>query len=317
MISYKIKKKKIINKENKNSVKNNKPIYNTAIITIYRDDPEHNRRSQKKKFLEGIKKISYINNYDIYLIEQSQDNKKFNIGKLKNIGFDLANKSNKKYNFFIFIDIDILPDKKLIPYFFKKIRGVSCLAFRGSRYQNKDSNKDYNNDFFGSCLGFDSNTFEKINGYPNNFWGWGGEDDCLKNRCKINKINIYIPKIGKIIDLEVNSNNNQISLENKFNNLKIKRLYEENKIEKILLDYKIWNKNGLNSLNYDIINSKKILNENYELYYFKVNLKYDEDIFNNESWFELSSYHNLQYSVLKKMYNNLKEKLGLLKYIFY
>ena len=29
------------------------------------------------------------------------------------------------------------------------------------------------------------NDFNKINGYPNDYWGWGGEDVDLQHRAKI------------------------------------------------------------------------------------------------------------------------------------
>lgn len=38
------------------------------------------------------------------------------------------------------------------------------------------------NEFFGGVSGLTVKQFEKINGFPNAFWGWGGEDDDLWNR---------------------------------------------------------------------------------------------------------------------------------------
>ena len=35
---------------------------------------------------------------------------------------------------------------------------------------------------FGGVTALNSEQFEKINGYPNNYWGWGGEDDDVANR---------------------------------------------------------------------------------------------------------------------------------------
>jgi len=31
-------------------------------------------------------------------------------------------------------------------------------------------------------VAFSSDDFKRINGFPNNFWGWGGEDDEMRNR---------------------------------------------------------------------------------------------------------------------------------------
>lgn len=38
------------------------------------------------------------------------------------------------------------------------------------------------NEFFGGVSGLTVEQFQKINGFPNAFWGWGGEDDDLWNR---------------------------------------------------------------------------------------------------------------------------------------
>lgn len=38
------------------------------------------------------------------------------------------------------------------------------------------------NEFFGGVSGLTVEQFRKINGFPNAFWGWGGEDDDLWNR---------------------------------------------------------------------------------------------------------------------------------------
>lgn len=37
-------------------------------------------------------------------------------------------------------------------------------------------------EFFGGVSGLTVKQFKKINGFPNAFWGWGGEDDDLWNR---------------------------------------------------------------------------------------------------------------------------------------
>lgn len=35
----------------------------------------------------------------------------------------------------------------------------------------------------------------KVNGFPNNFWGWGGEDDALRNRIETKKLKVWQPTI--------------------------------------------------------------------------------------------------------------------------
>jgi hypothetical protein len=39
--------------------------------------------------------------------------------------------------------------------------------------------------YFGGVTIFDKSTFRKINGYANEYWGWGAEDDDVLLRCAI------------------------------------------------------------------------------------------------------------------------------------
>lgn len=265
-----------------------------AIITIYRNNKENTRQQHKDKFLEQISMLKKHGNFDVYLIEQSSDNCKFNIGKLKNIGFQKATQSKKKYDFFIFTDADIIPDRKLAPYYFKVIKGVSLLATRGTRYQQSEC-------FFGSCLGFDKESYQQINGYPNNFWGWGGEDEAILIRCNLNNINIYIPKKGSIIDLETDSQGKKVKLDDKIRSLKIKKKKEDTKNEKEILETKIWKNNGLNNLNYRVLSNTTSSNQDYILYHYLVDLNYSQDHLKHTKWFDLSSFKKMSYSQLKKI----------------
>lgn len=279
--------------QTKKLVSSKKKKLSIAIISIYRNNKENTRQQHKDKFLEQISILKKHGDFDVYLIEQSSDNCKFNIGKLKNIGFQKATQSKKKYDFFIFTDADIIPDKKLAPYYFKVIKGVSLLATRGTRYQQSEC-------FLGSCLGFDKKSYQRINGYPNNFWGWGGEDEAILIRCNINKIPIYIPKYGSIKDLETNHHGKKLNLEDKLKSLKKNKDKENTKNEKEILETKIWKSNGLANLDYQELSSSCCQEYGYNLYHYLVDLNYSQDHLKHTNWFDLSSFRKMTYSQLKK-----------------
>ena len=226
-----------------------------ALISIFRDNTDNKERTRELnlfiKFMNRLL-IPYCS-FHIYIIEQSNDGELFNIGKLKNIGFDIA-KNEYSYDNYIFSDIDIIPDYDLIEYYYKKIKYPISLALRGTRYMN---NKQVDKKIFmGSLMGFTAKQFETINGYPNNFWGWGGEDEALKGRIMNSNINIfYYPKKGSIIDLEETKEMKTINNVNDKTKMVQK---EEIKYEKLNEDLTSWKHNGLSNLEYTIISTHKI-----------------------------------------------------------
>lgn len=278
----------------KKSISSNKKDITIAIITIYRNNQQNTRLKHKEQFLKDLSVLKKYGHFDVYLIEQCHDNCKFNIGKLKNIGFQKAIESKKKYDFYIFTDADIIPNQKLAPYYFKPIKGVSCLATNGTRYTGSKC-------FMGSCLGFDSESYRQINGYPNNFWGWGGEDEAILIRCNLNDIKVYVPKKGSVIDLETNSQGELVKLENKMRSLKKNKKKEDTKNEKEILDTNIWRSNGLNNLDYRLLSKTISSSYGYQLKHYLVDLNYSQDHLKHTDWFDLSRFSKLSYEQLKKV----------------
>lgn len=263
-----------------------------CIITIYRNDKNNTRLRQKEIFINIMSNL--FPKHDIYIIEQSEDGKKFNIGKLKNIGFDIA----KNYDNYIFSDIDNIPNEDLTKYY--NINFKNCiygLAHKGTRYTTINNSKEI---FLGGVVGVNKKVFIKLNGYPNNFWGWGGEDNALTVRAYKEKIMICYPKEGKVIDTEV-INKKQISIENKMKIIKKNKNKELLKYEKLIYDFNNYKKNGINSLDYKILSKSK----NKNIYSYIVDLKYDNDLKKNP---QLYNFKNLSFKKIKKIYNSLITK---------
>lgn len=138
-----------------------------AIIVPYRD-----RKENMKEFLPYMQ--NYIKNidYKIFIIEQAND-LPFNRAILLNIGFNEA----KDYDYFCFHDIDMLPIES--DYSFKP--NVTHLAEKVEQFSWKLPGPIY----IGGATMFDKQSFLKINGYSNKFWGWGYEDDEIWYRCEL------------------------------------------------------------------------------------------------------------------------------------
>ena len=208
-----------------------------AIIIPFRDLEKDKKRTQELNTL-----VSYFanyfdnNNYKIFVVEQSNDSRKFNRGQLLNIGFKYA--MMEGYENFIFHDVDLLPSEELKEYYVNTPTNEPVhIAAVWDRY-NK------NPDYFGGIVAFNKEMFQRINGYPNDFWGWGGEDDELYKRTR-KFYNILKADKGSIRDLE------NLTLQQKLDYLKEKDLKFMQKIEALAKHKSTWDKNGLKSLKFE------------------------------------------------------------------
>jgi hypothetical protein len=258
---------------------NSKKKKNIAIITIFRNSIDGEREIQRKQFIDIMTTLLQpLCSFKIYIIEQSDDGEKFNIGKLKNIGFEIASKE-KKYDNYVFTDIDIIPDSDLIEYYIKQVNGFMELAVRGSRYRKEKQELP----FLGSVLSCDSNSFKKVNGYPNHYWGWGNEDIDLTLRIIEHGVKIYTPKKGEILDMEVDNEGHIIDASQKMNKLDNNNAKNLNKKRKTLVFKKYMEISGLGNLQYKLITKTDVVDgvfqgESHSVSQYKVDLLKKKDI---------------------------------------
>jgi N-terminal region of glycosyl transferase group 7/WW domain len=117
-----------------------------AIIVPYRDlHPAQHRAAHLAKFvphmvkfLTKLKNLGSVSDFHVYVVEQSADSRKFNRGKLLNIGFDLARHkfSGRKHDVFIFHDVDLLPQDDLGQWYAKFPANPIHIARVWDRYSN-------------------------------------------------------------------------------------------------------------------------------------------------------------------------------------
>lgn len=155
-----------------------------TILVPFRDNAEQERSSQLKKFVTHINR--YHPDWVVFVIEQSDDGKKFNRGALLNVGSKLAEESGLDH--VIFHDVDLLPLMKIVPYY-------TAFPEKPIHIGKAWTAKYDSPNFLGGVLSMSLEDIKKVNGFPNNFWGWGGEDDSLRNRLKAKKIDIYQPTL--------------------------------------------------------------------------------------------------------------------------
>ena len=136
-----------------------------GIVVPYRKRPGHLR-----KFRDAISTYLKDTQYELIIVEQNDD-LPFNRGKLLNIGFQQA--TRKLCDYVVFHDIDMLPID--VDYSYSDVPIHLATGFSNSDREIFDT-------YFGGVTLFPVDLFKKVNGYSNEYWGWGFEDDDLLMR---------------------------------------------------------------------------------------------------------------------------------------
>jgi hypothetical protein len=160
-----------------------------SVVVPYRDREEHLK--QFVPYMEKWLKDEEIP-FEIIIVNQTEG-KGFNRAKLLNIGF----KETENCDYHVFHDVDMLPTDSDYDY----TDGPTHLASQAEQFDYKLPYDGY----FGGVTIFDKPSFLKINGYSNDYWGWGAEDDDVLYRCSTMGISVYRKKCRyKSLDHERN-----------------------------------------------------------------------------------------------------------------
>uniref|UniRef100_A0A915PAK4 Beta-1,4-N-acetylgalactosaminyltransferase n=1 Tax=Meloidogyne floridensis TaxID=298350 RepID=A0A915PAK4_9BILA len=148
-----------------------------AIVVPYR-----NREPHLRTFLHNIHRFLQKQqlDYAIFVVEQIGDFA-FNKGRLTNIGV-LEALRVYPFDCIIFNDVDTYPENDNLLY---RCSTDPKYTKHLSVYLERGEYKELYADFVGGVLALTVEQLRKINGYSNDFWGWGGEDDDLNTRVKL------------------------------------------------------------------------------------------------------------------------------------
>lgn len=151
-----------------------RPMHRVAIIVPFRD-----RQIHLKMFLRHMHPFLQRQHlhYGIFVVEQT-DQEPFNRALLMNIGYTEALRIDSSFDCFVFHDVDLLPLDDRIHYSCKEqpVHLSANVDVHGNRlmYQN----------LFGGASMLSRDMMEKVNGFSNLFFGWGGEDDDMSFRVR-------------------------------------------------------------------------------------------------------------------------------------
>ena len=160
-----------------------------TIIVPYRD-----RESHLRQFVPHVRAYFARDKgdreipYSVIVVEQ-EPGLPFNLGALRNIGFLLAGDSD----YVCFHDVDYLPiwadyswcDVPTAIVWYGAERRPIRLADPSAGVFERNLN-----DFFSAAVLIPNYLFRQVNGYSNDYWGWGREDVDLKRRFTTSGISV-------------------------------------------------------------------------------------------------------------------------------
>ncbi|XP_055349189.1 beta-1,4-galactosyltransferase 3-like isoform X1 [Paramacrobiotus metropolitanus] len=142
-----------------------------AVVVAYRD-----RAAHLQMLLSNLHPVMQRQqlDYTIFVVEQAGTGI-FNKGTLFNAAFMEINATGR-FDCFVFHDVDVYPENDSNSYGCRAEPTLLATAMNKFRY------KPLYDHFFGAAVSLSARHFTEINGYPNVYWGWGGEDDDIGRR---------------------------------------------------------------------------------------------------------------------------------------
>ena len=216
--------------------------------------PYRNRKKHLDYFIKHTWPLmeKNVKNPFLLIVEQDDDNKLFNRGKLLNVGVDLYRDNTE---FIITHDVDINPYKCFLNFYNKKLEKNTVYNIFGSPCKT-----------LGGITKIKTSDMHELNGFTNEYYGWGCEDRSLYNRAiYFNKkiihgifsndkvVNYYLHRFNDVNDRKKSSIFFSIT---DFEYNKFNKLSNKEKKEHIF-------KSGLNNINYTI-KQRKCLGYNIE-----------------------------------------------------
>lgn len=211
----------------------NEPEHFLTIVVPYR-----NRPSQLEAF--GNIMHSYFEGINIkwrILVVEQSSRRAFNRAKLCNIGYDISKRIlDPPSDYFCAHDVDHIPAQPYIDYSYPKTNPRHL-----SMHSQSLGWKLLYGELFGGVSCMSNQQMERVNGYSNEFWGWGGEDDEMSQRITLTGMKIERPAHGCFFALSYDHTRKPTETADYNRNVDMLKKTKER-----------WKGDGLNTLKYSI-----------------------------------------------------------------
>lgn len=210
--------------------------YKTAILIPHRNREMHLRHLLY--YLHPFLQRQQLH-YRIYLIHQA-GNETFNRAKLLNVGVRESLK-DEDWDCLFLHDVDLIPENDHNLYV--------CDETYPKHFSSAMDKFNYRLpywSYFGGVSAMTPEQYMKINGFPNSYWGWGGEDDDIAYRVRYAGL--------KIVRVPLNIGHYKMVTHN------TDKGNEENqkRFDLLVKSPRKWKEDGMNSLEYKLI-SKRLM----------------------------------------------------------
>ena len=204
-----------------------------AIVIPFRDRDEHLRYFLQ--YMHPTLQRQQLE-YRVYVINQKQ-NGTFNRAKLMNVGY-VESQQDLNFGCFVFHDVDLILENDYALYSCPKSPCHLSSAVDKFNYNPETAQ-------FGGVTVLTKKQYELVNGYPNSYWGWGGEDEDMFQRVRNKHMKVFTYPVSisryRMITHERDKGNEA----------------NPQRFDLIKKTQKTMQNDGLNNLDYDVI-SKEI-----------------------------------------------------------
>lgn len=171
------------------------------VIVPYRANPLQNRAEHLAIFVRTLR--DRVPSAAVLVAEQSDDGRRFNRGQVFNAAVraledgKVEGMDPSDFTHYVLNDVDLIPSHGLAK-FYPKVpeKGPLHLAVRNRLYEMPTMDL-----FFGGVVSITPEDYRAANGFPNRFWGWGGEDLVFRSRSEAISKKMFRPSTGYIVNV--------------------------------------------------------------------------------------------------------------------